>query len=82
MDQFQTNKYQARHENILFVSKKLYEILDKHPLNTQKLIEKYVASTQLSLTEELDNTIMLSLCFLRNINLIEVKDKKLWRKKI
>lgn len=80
MDLFIANKYQSKYENIMYVSKYLYDLLNK-PMGIDVLFKKFEDKTGETITCEYEQTLMLSLCFLFSIELTELTDNKIRRNK-
>lgn len=79
MDYLKTNKFQSKYENVLFVSKVLYSLINR-PINTEKLIRKYEKEIGMGLTEEYEKIAIFSLCFLHSVGLIEINKDKIERR--
>lgn len=78
MDLFFTSKYQSKYENILFVSKCLYDLLKK-PQGIDSLFKKFEEKTGEAISCEYEQTLLLSLCFLFSVDLIELHENKIRR---
>ena len=78
MDLYKTNKFQSKYENILFVSKLLYELINK-PISVDLLFKKFEVKTGGPITYEYEQTLLLSLCFMFSTSLIRVEDNKIGR---
>lgn len=78
MDLYLVNKFQSKHENILYVSKILYDLLVK-PLEIDELFNKFTQRTNKQITKEYEEILILSLCFMYLSNMVEISESKLRR---
>ncbi|MCW6076605.1 hypothetical protein LAV44_14955 [Clostridium sporogenes] len=73
MDYFLMSRYQSIEENIMYVSMKLYKLLDKQELHIDQLFEQYSINEDIQLNMVLEKVLYLSLTFLYSIGKITVK---------
>lgn len=78
MDLYLLNKFQSKHENILYVSRILYDLLS-HPLEIDELYLKFAKKTNKNLTMEYEEILIKSLCFLYLQDLIKINENKVMR---
>lgn len=79
MDYFLMNKYQSIEENIMYVSMKLYKLLDKQELHIDQLFEQYSINEDIQLNMVLEKVLYLSLTFLYSIDKIILKNNMVKR---
>jgi hypothetical protein len=78
MDLYKTNKYQSKYENIIYVSKLLYTLINR-PIEIDTLFNKFAKKTGETINSEYEHTLMLSLCFMFSIGMIEITNEKIRR---
>lgn len=78
MDLYLVNKFQSKHENIMYVGKMLYDLLNK-PLEIDELFDKFSKIANKKITKDYEEILILSLCFMYLSNMVEIDGNKLRR---
>ncbi len=78
MDLYKTNKYQSKYENLLYMSRKVFEIIEK-PITIDILFYKLEKQVPFTITPEFESIIFLSLGFLYSVGLIDFQENHIQR---
>lgn len=80
MDYFRLGKYQSKYENPVYLSYILYKCLNR-PMSIDELLDKVSNKIDMIWTQDVEQNMLLALCFSHGIGLIEFNDKLLYRGK-
>ncbi|MBD5145385.1 MAG: hypothetical protein HDT21_05655 [Ruminococcus sp.] len=81
MDYFKLSKHQSRYDNPLYLSKILYECLT-HPMSIDKLFYKASKKINCLWSVNIEQAMLLALCFSYGIKIIVFQDGLLQRRNI
>lgn len=78
MDFFKLTKYRSLDENVLLVSKELYEIVDDK-IHIDELFDRYSARRNITLNLNVERILYLSLLFLFSVGKIKINKNFIMR---